>query len=246
MRSNLFKSIALAMHSVIVIMGSITIFMQAFFSPDRNNRVSTSGVDIFRFFTIDGNIFIVFSSIVVIGYIITSFFKEIKNYKVAYVIELMGVVSALLIFLTVVFILLPAYGTSLLKGYKMIVLHATNPILCCIAFLLFNEENISKRLSLLGIVPMSLYGVVALTLCFTKVWTGYLIPYPFLRVYQNPWWETLLYLFIMYGGSIGLSILLSVLSPKLCLINKSNTGIIIIFSITFMVIIGLTLLLILV
>lgn len=245
MKNNLFKSIALAMHFVIVIMGSIAIFMQIFLSPDRRNRVSTSGADVFRFFTIDGNIFIIISSIIVIAYIIISFFKEIKNDKFLYVIQLMGAVSALLIFLTVVFLLLPSYGTSLLKGYKMIILHATNPILCCMTFLLFNETKISKKMSLLGILPMAIYGVIALILCFSKVWTGRLIPYPFLKVYQNPWWQTVLYIFIMFGGSMGIAVFFSLISPKLYLMDKSNTGIIIIFSITFMVIIGLTLLLIL-
>lgn len=233
--------IPLIIHLIIIVMGSIAIISQAFLSPGSNNAVSVSGVNIFRYFTIDGNIFIILASIVISIFLILK-----KESKISYLLHLMAAVSALLIFITVVIVLLPYFGSMLLHGYKMIVLHATNPMLCVISFLFFYKDKISKKMAILGILPMAVYGFFAMLFCFTKVWSGSLIPYPFLEVYDNPWYESLLYIVGMFGGSILTSILLSIISRKLYIVNMNKKGLIITGSILFLVIIGMILLLVLI
>ena len=222
-------------------MGSIAIITQAVLAPDSKNAVSTSGVDIYRYFTIDGNIFIILASIVALIFLLLR-----KSSKIVYLVHLMSAVSGLLIFVTVVIVLLPYFGPAILRGYKMIVLHVTNPIFTIITFLFFYNVGISKRIAILGLLPMAVYGFFALLFCFTKVWVGRLIPYPFLEVYKNPWWESLLYIVGMFGGCILFSILFSILSRELYIFNLNRIGLIISLSVIFVVIIGITILLIII
>ena len=241
MKNKVFKILPIILHLIIIIMGSIAIISQAILPPDTKNAVSTSGVNIFRYFTIDGNIFIIASSIVVLLSILLN-----KESKIVYLLHLMAAVSALLIFFTVVIVLLPYFGPLLLHGYKMIVLHATNPIICIISFLFFYKTKISKKMALLGILPMAVYGFFALLFCLTKVWTGALIPYPFLKVYENPWWESILYVIFMFGGCMVVSIVLSIVSRRLYIMDFGKNGLIISLISVLVLIIGVVLLLVLI
>lgn len=217
MRNKIIQLINIIILFIIIIMGGIAIIVQA--TASTQSVLSESGVSIFRFFTIDGNIFIVLSSIFILIYFIYAsiYNKDIPNY--VYILHLMNVVSSVLIFLTVMVVLVPYYGTVILKGYIMLVLHVTNPILVILSFLFLYNNKISKKLSILGIIPMAVYGITAIILVVTKVWTGNLIPYPFLRLYENPWWQSFLYITSMFGGCIGVSILFSIITPKLYLSN---------------------------
>lgn len=241
MQNKIIALIHIIIHVIIIIMGSIAIVLQAISSSQ--SPLSEAGLAIFRYFTIDGNIFVVISSIVILSNLIYAYIKkkDIPNY--IYILHLMSAVSSLLIFLTVMVVLLPYYGAILLRGYIMIVLHATNPIIVLLSFLFLYKNKISKKLSILGIVPMATYGIIALILVATKVWTGRLIPYPFLRLYDNPWWQSVLYITFMFGGSALAALLLSRVTNKLYILNYDKKGVIIITSIVFVILLGLLLLL---
>ena len=90
---------------------------------------------------------------------------------------------------------------------------------------------------------MATYGIIALILVATKVWNGRLIPYPFLRLYDNPWWQSVLYITFMFGGSALAALLLSMVTNKLYILNYDKKGVIIITSIVFVILLGLLLLL---
>lgn len=244
MQNKIIALIHIAIHAVIIVMGSIAIILQAISSSQ--SILSEGGLAIFRYFTIDGNIFVCVASIVIISYLIYAYIKkkDIPNY--IYILHLMSAVSSLLIFLTVMVVLLPYYGSILLAGYIMIVLHATNPIIVLLSFLFLYNNKIKKRLAILGIMPMAVYGIIAIILVACKVWTGRLIPYPFLELYDNPWWQSVLYITFMFGGSALAGLLLSFASSKLYILNYGKLGTIIIGVVIFAILLGLLLLLVLI
>lgn len=187
------KLVASIVHLLIFILGMIAIFMQLITKDKSSNLVIVNGYNIFRFFTNDGNIFISIVSLISFIYLIYSLISKKEYPKWLYLLNLMSAASGGLIFLTVVFVLVPFYGAMLLKGYIMIMLHAINPILSILLFIFYIKGYISKKESILGIIPMAIYGIIALALVISKVWVGNLIPYPFLRVYENPVWMSILY-----------------------------------------------------
>ena len=244
MQNKIINLIHIAIHAIIIVMGSVAIILQAISSSQ--SPLSEGGFAIFRYFTIDGNIFICVSSIVIMSYLIYAYIKkkDIPNY--IYILHLMSAVSSLLIFLTVMVVLLPYYGSILLIGYIMIVLHATNPIIAVLSFLFLYKNKITNRLALLGIMPMAVYGIIAIILVASKVWTGNLIPYPFLKLYDNPWWQSVLYITSMFGGSALAGLLLAFASNKLYVLNYGKLGKTIIGAVVFAILLGLLLLLILI
>ncbi|MCB9498706.1 MAG: hypothetical protein H6687_02320 [Bacillales bacterium] len=174
--------------------------------------------DSFRMFTNDGNIYTVIVSVIfVVTNVILLINKKENLPRFIHVLRLSSAVTEAVIFLVVVIILLPSSGLFLLQGFSMLVLHVIVPILSVLSFLLF--ENYPKKAQLtgtiLGSLPVVLYGVIAITLVILKVWTGFQIPYPFLMVYSNPVWLTILYIVGIFGGTFGLSFLLSFLNRKI-------------------------------
>lgn len=217
----------LIIHSMVIILGAIAIIMQLNMHTVVN-QVSYGGWHTFRFFTNDGNIFCMIVSLINIIYILLYFIKKKDDYpKWLYLLNLMSSVNGLLIFFTVLLILWPTMGPSLFVGYIMVVLHVINPILVTISFLFTMHKHIKKKEGLLGMVPMALYGIPVLILILSKVWTDYLIPYPFLKVYDNPWWSSLLIISTMFLSCALVGILLSRLTKIFNLENANKKKLII-------------------
>lgn len=221
------------LHSLVVILGFIAIAMQ-FNVREAANQVSFGGWHIFRFFTNDGNLFcMVVSLINVICFILLLTHKREDFPKWLYILNLMSAVNGLLIFFTVLFILWPTMGPLLFVGYLMIVLHVVNPILVTISFLFTMHKDISIKEGIYGMVPMVLYGVPVLILILTKVWTGNLIPYPFLHVYENPWWMSTLIIGLMFLNCALAGIALSRLTKKLYILDTNKKKCLISFGFVF-------------
>lgn len=222
MREKQVQIINIILHSLVVILGLIAVIMQ-FFIKQEGNAVSTSGWHIFRFFTNDGNIFCMVVSLINVIYLSYSLIhKKCGIPKWLYLLNLMSAVSGLLIFFTVLFVLFPFYGSILFVGYLMIVLHCLNPILVSISFLFTMHYDCKKYEGAFGMVPMAIYGIPILILIFAKVLKGDLIPYPFLRVYDNPWWITLLMIIGMFGGCALAGILLVSITKKTNIIDVNK------------------------
>ena len=212
----------LILHSLVVILGSIAIAIQ-FKTTSTNNSVSMGGWHVFRFFTNDGNIFCMVVSLITIIHIIYSLVKgDDVLPKWIYILNLMSAVSGLLIFFTVLFVLWPTLGPRLFVGYLMVVLHVVNPILVSTSFLFTMHKDTKIKEGLYGMVPMLVYGVPVITLIITKVWTGNLIPYPFLKVYDNPWWGTMLMIIGMLSFCSILGIILTRLTKRMHLLEASK------------------------
>ena len=187
---------------------------------------------LFRFFTIDGNLFSFICSIILS-------IKQFKALKLApteniqnlifcqinYIYGLMQACTDLIIFIVVMLILIPLAGKeglNLINTYNASSFHITIPVLLNLRFIFLDirERDLLIHEKLFGGIPMLTYGLIMLILCFFKVFTGYgeegdgNIPYPFLDIYhQNPFVCLFSTIFI-FGLGFGLGFLLNFLNKK--------------------------------
>ena len=105
-------------------------------------------------------------------------------------------------FLVVVFILCPPYG---LYGYRVGLFsgaqtfeHLLCPVLSFVSLFLFEETPKLKYASLFALVPTLVYAAVVIPLNAAKVLRG---PYPFLYIYEQPWWQSAIYAVVILSGS---------------------------------------------
>lgn len=169
------------------------------------------GAGMFRMFTNDGNLFTAAAALICGIYsVLCVAGNRPMNSRVVYCLRLMSAVSEAVIFLIVVAVLMPMGMTALLSGFSMIVLHAAVPLITVISFIALDPrpEGIGKKAFLSGGIPVFAYGLTVLILCLAKVWTGYLIPYPFFRVYDNPAGLTVAAMAGIVGGTLLLSFVL--------------------------------------
>lgn len=179
-----------------------------------NMGIRTGGVGMFRMFTNDGNIFTAVVALIggVYG-IIALLRKKTARSRVIYYLRLMSAVSEFIILIIVLGVLMPMGMKFLLTGYSLFVLHAVAPLVTMASFLAFDlrPAETGKWSYLYGSLPVLVYGAIVLVLCFAKVWTGNMIPYPFFRVYDNPVWVSVASLL----GIVGATVLLSYVIDKI-------------------------------
>ncbi|MBE6529639.1 MAG: hypothetical protein E7680_03430 [Ruminococcaceae bacterium] len=72
------------------------------------------------------------------------------------------------------------------------------PILSFVSLLLFEDTPKQKGAALIAIVPTLLYAGLAVALNFARIWYG---PYPFFHVYEQPWWQSILYAVVILPGA---------------------------------------------
>ncbi len=120
-------------------------------------------------------------------------------------------------FLVVIFVLVPMalpYGTAgdiLYKGAQ-IYHHILCPILTFVSFVfLEGGEKLSAVHILIAAAPTLAYAVVTIILNLLKVIHG---PYPFLHVYEQPWFMSVIWFTVIVGSSAGIAAVCRVLRDK--------------------------------
>ena len=116
-----------------------------------------------------------------------------------------------LTFLVVLLILAPMLGPSgfsrLLLTGNLAYMHFICPVLALISFLFAEDHrDLRFRHSLYAMIPTALYAVVIITLNVTRTVSG---PYPFLLVYEQPLYASLLWFVGVLGGAWLIAVLLS-------------------------------------
>lgn len=144
------------------------------------------------FYTVLSNILTLISSVFFISFVIRG--RELPAFVTA--LRFAATVCLSVTFLIVVFVFVPMalpYGTAddvLYKGAQ-IYHHISCPILSFISFTFFESGEVKRRDLMIGALPTFLYAVVLIILNVTKIVYG---PYPFLHVYEQPW-----FLSVMWG-----------------------------------------------
>lgn len=145
--------------------------------------------------------------------------KEIKDTTIpkwVSILKYSSTLSLLVTFLVVVFILTPMFG---LKSFSWMLLQGTNlyfhticPILTFISFIFFEKHNIKGlRDNIRAMYFTMIYATLFIILNILRVVKG---PYPFLMVYEQPVYMSIIWFILIVGGAFALSMLIMWIKNK--------------------------------
>lgn len=191
MRKNNYL-IPLILNIVLVILCSIGIFL------------STKEVNvIFEYYTLNSNLLCLISSLL---FVVT--LSKTKNQNdVPYFVVLLRYIATCcltLTFIIVVIVLIPFSGLYYIEGIKhflltgsMLYCHFLTPLLSIICFIFFEgDRRLNKKKTIwLAIIPTFIYGIILMILNILKVVIG---PYPFLMVYNQAWYVSIIWIIIIF------------------------------------------------
>ena len=105
------------------------------------------------------------------------------------------------------------YGTVADILYKgpQIYHHLLSPILSFASFCFFERGQLPVKIILIGALPTLLYAIVSVTLNILRVIKG---PYPFLLVYEQPWYVSVLWFVLIMGFGAAFANLVRLLHNK--------------------------------
>ncbi len=166
---------------------------------------ANTGFEMFSFYTTDSNIFALTSCIVFSAFTLRSLFSKHKP-EIPRGVKMLKYISVCCLnvtFIVVVTIFAPVMGddgyVQMLFKDDFLYYHFACPLLSLISFVLFEggyEFDISC--SLAAMIPTMIYAVVAVLLNLLSVMNG---PYPFLKVYSQPVYLSILWLLLIIGVS---------------------------------------------
>ena len=142
----------------------------------------------FEYYTVLSNALALFTSI---------FYLVIYKNKTSFYDNFYFIVTCMmtLTFLVVIFVLAPFYNFDfywlMFKGSNLM-MHTLCPILMIISYVFCNKTKSKK---LLPFIPILVYGIPIFILNITRTLDG---PYPFLRVYNQPIYMTIIWIIILF------------------------------------------------
>lgn len=185
------RIVALLMNLVVVVMEIMTTL----------HSIVLYGAGMFQYYTIDSNLLALFSSFL---YILL-FCKKEKPLWLSF-IQLMVTVNLTLTFLVALFVLsstIPGSVRGIMLSGDALYQHTLCPILTFISFIFFAKDlRLTEKLRGTVILPTLFYAIVMILLNAMRVVNG---PYPFLRVYEQPLWQSILWCIAILGVAFGLS-----------------------------------------
>ena len=155
----------------------------------------------FRFYTYDSNVVGTVAGLAMAVCLLTG---QVPGWVAG--LKFAGTCCLALTFLVVIFVLAPGHGpggyrTSLLEG-NMKYQHLLCPLLAIVSYAF--ADSLPAPTTGMILVAWSLtviYAIVSVVLNVLKVMVG---PYPFLHVYEQPWWAS-----VLWGvGIVGVDLLL--------------------------------------
>lgn len=113
-------------------------------------------------------------------------------------------------------VLIPMIGEG---GFRLMVMvdstpyhHLVCPLLSLISFIFFEiKPELKLKHTLIALIPTIVYGLVMFLLNLLKVIVG---PYPFLLVYNQPWFVTIIWAIALFGGAYFIGWLLNFANIK--------------------------------
>jgi hypothetical protein len=103
------------------------------------------------------------------------------------------------------------YVAMLLMG-SMLYMHLICPLLAIFSFVRLEPRDDARgHETLVAIAPTVVYAIVTVTLNLLRVIEG---PYPFLRVYEQPVWASVLWLVVMVAAAWGIAVLVRRLNDR--------------------------------
>ena len=169
-----------------------------------------------EYYTEDSNILCLIISFIYIFNII--FNKKISKYLKMF--KYISTVCLTVTFLVVILILAPMYNFNdgfLLFHNEFLYHHLLCPLLCIISFIFFDGvSNYSIKDSIVASIATLLYGVVLIVLNIVRVVDG---PYPFLRIYSQPLYMSIVWIVVILCISYFIALILRYFNN---LVNKGK------------------------
>ena len=167
-------------------------------------------VDI-SYYTVDSNLLALITSCI---YVVFSFLnKEIKKY--VSILKYISTLSLSVTFIVVIFVLAPMYNFAykyLLFNNELLYYHTLCPIIAIISFVFFEEHEIKGiRDNIRAMYFTICYATILVILNILKYVEG---PYPFLLLYQNPIYVSIIWFVIILGGALFISKIIEVFKNK--------------------------------
>ena len=191
-KQSIFLITAVAINFAIFVLEVVGIFLSAF----------AYGWGLFVYYTQLSNIFALLVSASFVAYGICVIVS--KSYIIPLWLKLLRfmVTCCLAVTMIVVFVvLIPMIGEG---GFRLMVLvnatpyhHLICPLLSIISFIFFElKPELNIKHTLVALVPTIIYGLVMFLLNLLRTIEG---PYPFLLVYNQPWFMTIVWAIAIFG-----------------------------------------------
>lgn len=169
--------------------------------------VGKNGWSSFQFYTEDSNYLLTISATIFSVYLIINLLSKKSIPSWVYFLKYIAVCCVTLTFLVVLFVLGPMAESSapgvgyvaMLFNNSMLYHHFLCPLLALLSFFLCEREyRMDKKALFIGSAPTLLYATIIIILNLTRAIVG---PYPFLRVYEQPWYMSIMWVIIIIGGA---------------------------------------------
>lgn len=189
--------IALILNIILVILG-ITGLVRT---------ITGMGYPAWEYYTQLSNYFALCSALIYIVFLIRNIKDKSKEIpKWVSILKYSATLSLLVTFLVVVFILTPYYGKDIIIWIfflgSNLFYHTLCPIITFISFMFFESHNIKGLKDNFRAIYFTIaYAIVFITLNILKVYEG---PYPFLMVYKQPVYMSIIWFIIIVGGAFGI------------------------------------------
>lgn len=195
------RKISLSLNIIIIILELIGFLL----TIKENGRL---GIE---YYTEDSNILALISSSIFVIYIL--FNKKIPKYLK--LLKYTSTICLTVTFLVVIFILAPMYNFNygfLLFHNELLFHHLLCPIICIISFIFFDGMQEYKIIDNILVTSVTLlYGLILIILNIKKVVDG---PYPFLKVYNQPIYISIIWAISIISFSYLIALLLRKLNKK--------------------------------
>jgi uncharacterized membrane protein (DUF2068 family) len=198
---------ALALNVVLVVLGIIGFI----------RTITGLGYPAWEYYTQLSNYFALISAAIYVVFLIRNIKDKSKEIpKWVSILKYTSTLSLLVTFLVVVFILTPYYGKDIIIWIffwgSNLFYHTLCPILTFISFTFFESHNIKGLKDNFRAIYFTLiYAAVFITLNILKVYEG---PYPFLMVYKQPVYMSIVWFILIVGGAFGLGKLIMWIKNK--------------------------------
>ena len=212
------KKVSMVLNFLIVVLVAVaSIFMFAGIKVTNDGLLDATKLSMFKYFTVDSNILVAISSIILIYYEKKLLNKDIKTiHKNVYIFKLMGTVGVTLTFLTTLFFLTPQYGFIAMFSNSNLLFHLLVPLLSIISYVFFEHHNNKFRYALYGLIPMFIYSIYyTLNIILHLNSGGLTVTYDFYGFLKGNISNVVYVLPIMYMFTYFISLVLVMLNKKL-------------------------------
>ena len=166
--------------------------------------IQQSGLSLFQYYTQDSNLLALFACAFCAGYNIRNLRRGGTALPVwVKLFKYMAVCCLMVTLVVVVTILAPTSGKDgfqiMFFHHSMLYHHLLCPVAALLSFVFLDiDPPLPRRHIRFTLIPTLLYAVIALILNIVKIMDG---PYPFLHVYQQPVYMSVLWFVLILGGA---------------------------------------------